>query len=94
MRLIRELRAEIDRLKVLLQAHGQVCKLQGICAIFGGQVENHDSYFSNPVKYQTGIKFCVVAERKCSYLEGLGNCVCPNYRYLKFSLLMEKECNK
>lgn len=48
MRLIRELRAEIDRLKVLLQAHGQVYKLQGICAIFGGQVENHDSYFSNP----------------------------------------------
>lgn len=48
MRLIRELRAEIDRLKVLLQAHGQVCKLQGIRAIFGGQVENHDSYFSHP----------------------------------------------
>ena len=94
MRLIRELRAEIDRLKVLLQAHGQVCKLQGICAIFGGQVENHDSYFSNPVKYQTGINCCVVAERKCSYLESLGNCVCPNYSYLKFSWLMEKECKK
>lgn len=50
MRLIRELRAEIDRLKVLLQAHGQVCKLQGIRAIFGGQVENHDSYFSFNIK--------------------------------------------
>ena len=48
MKLIRELRAEIDRLKVLLQAHGQV-----------GCNQRHTGEIPyQPVEYLTGDRHC------------------------------------